>query len=145
MSREVVVDANVIVAWLDNADVLGPRAQALMERLRTDGSAIVLVDVVVAEAVSVLCRRAAQRKTSPPDLSSALETIRGWNEQGAIRWLAREQERLLPQVLETIGSTSGRLNFNDALLVALQREGSIGEVASFDSGFDAVPDFLRLA
>ena len=38
MPREVVVDANVIVAWLDNADALAPRARELMERLRTDGA-----------------------------------------------------------------------------------------------------------
>lgn len=145
MSREVVVDANVIVAWLDNADALAPRARELMERLRTDGAEIVLVDIAVAEAVSVVCRRAAQRRTSPPDLSRVLETISVWAERGAIRWLAREHERLLPQVLETVASTSGRLNFNDALLVVLQREGTIGEVASFDSGFDAIPTFTRLA
>jgi predicted nucleic acid-binding protein len=145
MPREVVVDANVIVAWLDNADALGPRARELMDRLHNDGAEIVLVDIAVAEAVSVVCRRAAQRKTAPPDLSKVLETIRGWAERGAIRWLAREHERLLPEVLEIVAATAGRLNFNDALLVVLQREGTIGEVASFDSGFDAVPSFARLA
>ena len=49
MPREVVVDANVIVAWLDNADALGPRARELMKRLRNDGAEIVLVDIAVAE------------------------------------------------------------------------------------------------
>jgi len=145
MPREVVVDANVIVAWLDHADALAPRARALMERLHSDGAEIVLVDIAVAEAISVVCRRAAQRRSSPPDLSKLLETARAWAEQGAIRFLAREHERLLPHILDTIASTDGRLNFNDALLVVLQREGTIGEVASFDAGFDAVPTFKRLA
>ena len=85
MPREVVVDANVIVAWLDDADVLGPRARELMERLRNVGAEIVLVHIAVAEAVSVVCRRAEQRKTSPPDLSKVLETVRGWAERGATR------------------------------------------------------------
>lgn len=92
----------------------------------------------------MLCRRAAQRRTYPPDLASALDAVRRWSELGSIRWLAREHERLLPEILETIATTAGRLNFNDALLVALQRDGSIGEVASFDAGFDAVPTFSRL-
>jgi predicted nucleic acid-binding protein len=45
--------------------------------------------------------------------------------------------------LEVIEASAGRLNFNDALLVVLQREGTIGEVASFDTGFDAVQEFHR--
>lgn len=145
MSREVVLDANVIVAWLDSADSLAARAHGLMTRLRGENAELVLVDIVVAEALSVLCRRAAQRRSSPPDLATALETVRRWGEQGSIRWLAREQERLLPEILDTIATTSGRLNFNDALLVVLQRDGSIGEVASFDEGFESVSTFARLS
>ena len=143
MTREVVLDANVIVAWLDEADVLAARARELMQRLRDEGAELVLVDVTVTEALSVLCRRAAQRRTSPPDLAAAIGTIRGWKESGAIRWIAREQERLLLRVLEVVEGTAGRLNVNDALLVVLQDEGRIGAVASFDSGFDAVSGFVR--
>jgi predicted nucleic acid-binding protein len=145
MAREVVLDANVIVAWLDDADVLAARARELMDRLKGEGAELVLIDVTVAEAVSVLCRRAKQRATSPPDLSSVIGTVRSWTERGVIRWLAREQERLMPDVLDVIEGTSGRLNFNDALLAVLQREGAVGEVASFDSGFDALEEFKRLA
>jgi hypothetical protein len=56
------------------------------------------------------------------------------------RWIAREQERFFGRVLGVVEATAGRLNVNDALLVVLQREGMSGEVASFDSGFDAVSD-----
>lgn len=38
-------------------------------------------------------------------------------------------------VLALVESTAGTLNFNDALLVVLQREAVIGEVASFGRGF----------
>lgn len=143
--REVVLDANVIVAWFDDADVLAPRARALMQRLRDEGAKLVLVDIAVAEALSVLCRRAKQRRTSPPDLTAAIGKVRSWAEHGMIRWLGSEQERLLLQVLAVMEGTAGALNFNDALLVVLQREAAIGEVASFDAGFDSVPRFLRLA
>jgi predicted nucleic acid-binding protein len=43
-----------------------------------------------------------------------------------------------------IDASNGRLNFNDAMLVVLQRQGLIGEVASFDQGFDTVVDFRRV-
>jgi predicted nucleic acid-binding protein len=47
-------------------------------------------------------------------------------------------------VLDIIAASAGSLNFNDALLVPLQREGSISEVASFDGGFDVLPTFVRV-
>lgn len=145
MAREVALDANVLVAWLDAADVLAPRATSLLDRLRAEGTELVLLDIAIAEAVSVLCRRAVQRKTSPPDLTSALAAVRTWVERGMVRWVAREGERLMADVLAVIEASTGRLNFNDALLVVLQREGTLGEVASFDSGFDTLEDFKRLA
>jgi predicted nucleic acid-binding protein len=37
------------------------------------------------------------------------------------------------------------LNFNDALVVVLKRKGVIDRLASFDPGFDVIPDFERLS
>ncbi len=115
-----------------------------MQRLKDEGAELVLVDIAVTEALSVLCRRAKQRRGSPPDLGAASAKVRGWGERGAIRWLAREHERVMLDVLAVVESTAGALNFNDAMLVTLQRDGTIGEVASFDGGFDVVASFARL-
>jgi predicted nucleic acid-binding protein len=144
MAREVVLDANVIVAWLDGADALSARASALGQKLRSEGADLILLDVLVSEAVSVLCRRARERRNEPPDLAGVLATVRRWAETGAIRWMASEAEQRIAPILDVIGETGGRINFNDALLVVLQREGVIGEVASFDQGFDTVPAFRRI-
>jgi predicted nucleic acid-binding protein len=73
---EVVLDANVLVGYLDANDVQHTRASALIDRLQADGHASVLLDVLVAEAVSVLCRRARERKASPPDLTAVLVRVR---------------------------------------------------------------------
>jgi predicted nucleic acid-binding protein len=144
MAREVVLDANVIVAQLDRADVFSDRAHALGLRLRDEGAELVLLDVLVGEAVSVVCRRARERRGVPPNLVAALTIVRHWSQAGFIRWIARESERVIGSVLDVIQETGARLNFNDALLVVLQREGFIDEVASFDRGFDAVSDFRRI-
>src|SRR5258708_8754167 len=128
MAREVVLDANVIVAQLDRADVFSERAQELGRRLRDDGAEIVLLDVLVGEAVSVICRRARERRSLQPNVDATLATVRNWAEAGFIRWVAAEGKRLIGSILHVIGAP---LNFNDALLVVLQREGLIGEVASF--------------
>ena len=144
MAREVVLDANVIVAQLDRADVFSERAHELGRRLRDDGAEIVLLDVPVSEAISVICRRARERQSLKPNVDVSLATVRNWAEAGFIRWVAGEGKRLIGSILDVIGETGARLNFNDALLVVLQREGLIGEVASFDRGCDVLPDFRRV-
>jgi predicted nucleic acid-binding protein len=145
MAREVVLDANVIVAQLDGGDILFDKARALGTRLREEGAELVILDVALSEAVSVLCRRARERRAAPPDLSAALAVARGWAESGAVRWVASESERLIGPILDIVRDTGGRLNFNDALLAVLQRENFIGDVASFDQGFDVLSDFRRIA
>lgn len=145
MAREVVLDANVIVALLDSADALAAQANTLGEQLQSEGADLVLLDVLVGEAVSVLCRRSRERRKDPPDIHEALTTVRRWADEGSIRWVAAEGQRLVGSVLDVVGETGGRLNFNDALLVVLQRDEVIGDVASFDTGFDTVPDFRRVA
>jgi predicted nucleic acid-binding protein len=66
MAREIVLDANVIIAQLDGADALAVRARELTTRLSGEGAEPVLLDFVVAEALSVICRRARERKGTPP-------------------------------------------------------------------------------
>jgi predicted nucleic acid-binding protein len=141
---EVVLDANVIVALLYAADAQHQRAHALVDRLEREQHSIVLVDFLVFEALSVLCRRATERKTTPPDLQAAITVIRGWFEGGEVRFLARESERLAGDVLDVIAESAGALNSNDALLVVLEKEGAIDNLASFESGFDAVEGFRRI-
>jgi predicted nucleic acid-binding protein len=70
--------------------------------------------------------------------------IRGWFDDGEVRFLAREAERLAGDLLSVIAESAGALNSNDALLVVLEREGAIDNLASFDSGFDAVEGFRRI-
>ncbi len=140
---EIVLDANVLVALLDGHDVHAPRASALASRLEAAGHIAVVVDFLVSEAISVLSRRARERRVNPPDLGPALATVKAWHDERAIRFLSAEVQRLFPTVLAVIAETQGALNFNDSLLVALQREGTIQDVASFDAGLDSATGFRR--
>lgn len=129
---EVVLDANVIVALLYAADAQHVRACKLVDRLEASGSTPVFVDFLVFEALSVLCRRATERKTDAPDLNIALQTIRVWFDSSEIRFLAGEAQRLGSAILDVVAETQGRLNANDALLVALSREQKLAGLATFD-------------
>ena len=142
---EVVLDANVIVALLYAGDSQHARAVALTDRLEAEGHDVVLVDFLVFEALSVLCRRAAQRKTAPPDLNAALAMMRNWFDNGEVRFLAREQERLATSVLDIVADSAGVLNANDALLVALQREAAIDTLATFDRNFERIAEFEHIS
>jgi len=72
---ECVLDANVLVAWIDSADSLHVRAHDLLKQLEEDGTEPVLLDVLVAEAVSVLCRRFRERRQRG-DLAAMLAEFR---------------------------------------------------------------------
>ena len=61
-----------------------------------------------------------------------------------VRFVGAEHARLFGDVLDVVVRTGGALNFNDALLVVLQRDGVIDQVATFDEGFSVVPEFRRL-
>jgi predicted nucleic acid-binding protein len=141
---EVVLDANILVAWLDEGDSQHARASVLLDRLEQDGHQVVLLDILLSEAISVLCRRARERR-EPPDLSLILEVAKRWVREDAVRWVAAEAEVLFEDVLGVVEETSGRLNFNDGLLVVLQRLALIDDLASLDSGFDVVKDFRRIS
>jgi predicted nucleic acid-binding protein len=62
---EIVLDANILVAWLDQGDSQHVRAAELLETLEHEGHEPVLLDVLLSEAISVLCRRARERRNPP--------------------------------------------------------------------------------
>ena len=138
---EIVLDENVIVALLYADDSQHQRAVELTERLEAEGHGLVLIDFLIFETLSVLCRRAAQRKTAQPNLAAAVQTMRGWFDAAEVRFVAHESERLAGSMLDIVTETGGLLNANDALLVALQREGASDTLATFDRGFENVADF----
>ena len=62
-----------------------------------------------------------------------------------IVWLSSETQRLYDQVIELVQSTSGALNFHDALIALGCRLLRIEVIASFDRDFDQVAWLTRVA
>lgn len=141
---KVTLDANVIIGWLDEGDSLNARSVELIDRIHDAGDSSTLLDFTVAEAVSVICRRTVERKRNVPNLPSILDTADEWFALKEIEFVQKELEVLYPDVLRIIRQSGGALNFNDAALVALQREGIIGEVATFDATLASQPDFRAM-
>jgi predicted nucleic acid-binding protein len=138
---KVVLDANVIVGLLDEYDSLSGRATRVLEEVHSAGDSQLLLDFVVAEAISVICRRASERKKNIPDLPAVLDQVNRWYQRDQIEFVQGMLEGIYPDVLDIVKQSDGSLNFNDATLVALQRRGFIGEVATFDATLASQPDF----
>jgi predicted nucleic acid-binding protein len=141
---EAILDANVLVAQFDEHDALAARADGLMKALASAGHTAVILDFLLAEAISVAARRARERKATPPDLAAIIGTARRWVRGGHVRFVAYSSESRFAAALDVIEETGGTLNFNDALLVVLQREGSVEDIATFDERLAAVPGFKRI-
>jgi predicted nucleic acid-binding protein len=141
---DVALDANVLVGLLDQRDTLHLEAESLVRDLAVQGRRVLLLDVCVSEAISVLCRRAAQRKTDPPDLDHVMATVKAWHQDGQMTFVQQQVERCFLTILGVVEISRGVLNFNDAFLAVLQREDQIGDVASFDRALDEASGFRRI-
>ncbi len=107
-----------MVGLFDRNDTLHAAASELVQRIMANGDVALLLDFCVAEALSVVCRRSRERKTNPPDLTAIFEHVRTLDDAGKI---VRAEGESFAEVLAVMQTTSGALNFNDALLVVLQR------------------------
>ncbi|MBI3913904.1 MAG: PIN domain-containing protein [Chloroflexi bacterium] len=62
-----------------------------------------------------------------------------------LTWILPDAPRLYSATLDLIRSTSGALNFNDALIALACREREIPAIASFDTDFDQIAWLRRVA
>jgi predicted nucleic acid-binding protein len=136
---DVVVDTNVIVGYLDRNDSVHARASAVFDGLERSSERAELLSFLVAEAVSVLARRSVERRSSPPAMSDVLAAVRSWIEDDAISFVEGDEQELFAAALGVVDDSAGRLNFNDGLLVVLQRNGLVGEIVTFDARLAAFP------
>jgi predicted nucleic acid-binding protein len=141
--NEVILDANVVLARFDAADVFHATATALTRRLDLEGSRVIVLDCVVNEVLSVLARRLRERRREA-EVASAPRALRA-----ALPAEMAPAYSLLPscfdEVVDDMVGSAGRRNFHDALIVVYARRHGIGHVASFDRDFDGVPDLTRIA
>lgn len=138
---DVVLDASVLVGLLDQNDSLHERSTELLARMQRDGERPVMLDVMVAEMVSALCRRATQRKSGRPDLGRVRDQVHAWLASGLVTFVHDAVAELFEDIVDAAEASGGVLNFNDAALVLLQRNGAIGDVATFDANLADVKGF----
>ena len=95
------------------------------------------------EAISVLARRAQEQRRAD-QFAGLVHTLLHEVPTDILVWLSSETQRLYDQVIELVQSTSGALNFHDALIALGCRLLAIEVIASFDRDFDQVAWLTRV-
>ncbi len=140
----IVLDSSFLVALLVPNDAWHSQAVTLWEAIKAAGYTGVHFDCVVAETVSVATRRLYE-KGLRDDVQLLLDRLHVQTPAKAITWIFPNVPRLYAGILALIQSSSGELNFNDALIALACRERGIPAIASFDAGFDHVAWLKRAA
>ena len=141
---EIVVDSSVLVGMLVPNDVWHERTVELWAVIEANGHQAIVLDCVVAEAISVAVRR-LREKGFVAKVQSLLDGLDTYVPYDMITWILADTRRLYSQILGLVRSSSGELNFHDALIALACRERNIPAIASFDADFDQVPWLQRIA
>ncbi|MBN1877400.1 MAG: type II toxin-antitoxin system VapC family toxin [Anaerolineae bacterium] len=141
---QIAVDTSVLVAWLNHDDVWNIPARALKKFFLENNIQPTYFDCAVSEAISAAVRRLHEKKRGHEvvTLFTRLETL---VPAELITWILPDVPRLYSAALDLMRTSSGELNFNDALIALACREREIPAIASFDADFDQVAWLKRVA
>lgn len=141
---KVVVDSSVLVGLINPHDLWRDQALALRNVLLETDQELFYFDCVVAESISAAARR-LHEKGRFADVEALFDRLNTQVPGDTLTWVLPDVPRLYPDVLELVRSSSGALNFNDALIALACQERDIAAIASFDADFDKVAWLRRLA
>ncbi len=139
----VVIDSSVLVGLLVPNDLWHSQATALWDALKNAGHVGLYLDCVIAETVSVAARR-LHEKGLTAEVEALMDRLNAQITPEDITWILPNVPDLYPNILALIRSSSGELNFNDALIALACRQRGIPAIASFDADFDRISWLRRL-
>lgn len=141
---DIVIDSSVLVGLLVPNDVWHPQATALWDAIKNVGHVGLYLDCVIAETVSVATRR-LREKGQAAEVEALMDHLNTQITPEAVTWILPSVPDLYTDILALIRSSSGELNFNDALIALACRQRGIPAIASFDADFDRISWLRRLA
>lgn len=140
---EIAIDSSVLVGLLVPNDIWHTQAVALWEAIKAAGHTGYYFDCVAAESISTSVRRLYE-KGYVADVETLFDRLDDHVPADAITWILPDVPRLYPEIIGLVRSSSGALNFHDALIALACREREIPAIASFDADFDQVTWLRRL-
>jgi predicted nucleic acid-binding protein len=140
----IAVDASVLVGLLNPRDIWHTQAEAILDALLIASITPVYFDCVAAEAISAAARRLREKERTA-EVAALMDRLNAQVPYESLTWIFPDVPVFYPQVLELMRTSSGELNFNDALIALACREREIPAIASFDADFDRVTWLKRVA
>ncbi len=140
----ITIDTSVLIALLDVRDLWREKAVGLYHALLSADAIPVYFDCVAAEAVSAVTRRLYEKRRIG-EVPVLLDRLSAQVPYETLTWILPSVPDLYPRVLDLIRSSSGELNFNDALIALACRERGIPAIASFDADFDQIAWLKRVS
>jgi predicted nucleic acid-binding protein len=134
---KVAIDSSVLVGLINPGDLWLDKAVALRRALLDDKAELYYFDCVVAESISVVVGRLAE-KGYLADVEALFDQLDAHIPAAAITWILPDVPRLYPEIINLIRSSSGALNFHNAIIALACRERAIPAIASFDADFDQI-------
>ena len=119
------------------------QAKRLVDDLQLASANLIYFDCVVAESVSTILRRLHEKQQFTA-IQQLLDAVADTFPPERLTWIMPDTPRLYTQILALIESSSGELNFNDALIALACRERNISVLASFDADFDSIEWLQRI-
>ena len=144
MSKQAVIDSNVLAALVDSHDKWHPKAQAIQADLKAEGVSLIHFDCVLNETISVLARRSEEQGRSD-QFPALLDKLLRQVPEDTVTWIAAEGQRLHNDIVGWVRQTHSALNFHDALIALSCQEFGIRVIVSFDKDFDRIPWLTRVA
>lgn len=141
--KNIIFDSNVLIPLLDERDVLRHNAKALFFSIGKAGLEICILDCVLSESISVICRRHEEQKRKLI-IKELIEKIGALVNPNRIFWSYESIRTLYPKILKIIEEHNGKLNFHDALIALFAQENDISMIASFDKDFDEITWIKRV-
>ncbi|MCD6554117.1 MAG: type II toxin-antitoxin system VapC family toxin [Anaerolineae bacterium] len=141
---QIGIDTSVLIGILDPKDAWHPQAMDLKEALKMHEASVAVFDCVLAEAISTMARRIHEQRREQ-DLDKLLDCLQTEFPADAVLWILPDVPMLFAETIELVRSSSGVLNFNDALIALSCRNRGIPFLASFDRDFDHVAWLTRVA
>ncbi len=133
--NKIILDANYIIAILDEKDASHKNAMIIKDRLHKIKPVLIFFDCVINEVASVFVRRLSERKQIhllPENIKRLAVLIPKEN----ITWVYADIEDYYDSIIHLMVKSHGSLNFHDAFIVLLANDMEISHIVSFDKGFD---------
>jgi predicted nucleic acid-binding protein len=141
--NKVIIDANVLLALIDEKDKWHSEAKAIVQLLKNKKWDVVYLDCVINEVISVLSRRLEERK-KPQDCTEIMNELEKLVPEENIEWFYPDVPDSYGEIIKLVKHKHGKINFHDALIALFAKEYKLGCLVSFDEDFDEIEWITRI-